>query len=251
MAAPPRRKHTACAENTAQKASVLSAAATPTQRTKAAFVRGTAGRMGSALRLVARPRVLKDHASAPNTVRLGPAQCLGAPPTQELGKGCAGSIPPTKRPARLKAVATTQMYGALARNTTRRRRSALLQGAVQLLALVGSARNTAPMGSAPSAVAPTPPDRLQKERAPSTAVAARKCARRQAAPRLPKHAASAASTVRTERASLMAAPPTHAVMALYFAGNTAAPAETEQQQRPVLPCYCSCLAACINSNQPV
>ena len=103
---------------------------------------------------------------------------------------------------------------------SRRRRSALLQTVVQLLKLVGSAKNTVPLGSAPSAVAPLPPNRLQKERAASTAVAAEKCARRQAAPRLLWHAASAGCMVLSERARWMAAPPTQSVVALHIARNT-------------------------------
>ena len=115
----------------------MSAAAAPMQETKAAFVRGTAGKMASALRQVARPRVIMGHASAANTVRMGPAQCLGAPPTHGTGDVCATSIP-TEWPALPKAAATTQKYGGFAGSMVGRR-SALLQSAVQVLKLVGSA----------------------------------------------------------------------------------------------------------------
>ena len=92
------------------------------------------------------------------------------------------------------------------------------------------------MGPALSAVAALPPYRWRKERVPSTAVADRKSARRQAAPRLLKHAVSAPSTVRTDRAKLTAAPPTHTVVALHFAGNTVA--ESEQLRVGAAPPCC-------------
>ena len=60
----------------------------------------------------------------------------------------------------------------------RRKIPSLLQTVVQLLSLEGSARNTAPLGSALSAIAPLPLDRQRKERAASMAVAAIQCARR-------------------------------------------------------------------------
>ena len=104
----------------------------PTRRTKAGF-RGSA-----------QHRVLQDCAFASSTVRKGPAQCLGAPPTHGIGKGCATSVL-TTWPALLKAAAATLGHAGFARGTTGRRRSAQLQSAVQqLLLLVGSARNTVP-----------------------------------------------------------------------------------------------------------
>ena len=90
-----------------------------------------------------------------------------------------------------------------------------------MLSLAGSARDTAPLGSALSAVAALPPYRWRKERAASTVVAAGRCARRKAAPRWLKHVASAPSTVLLERARWMAAPPMQPVVALHTAGNTA------------------------------
>ena len=134
-------------------------------------MRGTAGRMGSAPPQGARPRVDQVPTSVPNTVQMGSAQCLGAPPTHTKGKGCAGSIP-TRQPALPKAAATTLQHGGFAVSMVGRR-SVLLQSAVQLLSLVGSAGNTAPLGSALSAVAALPPERLQKEGAASMAGAAR------------------------------------------------------------------------------
>ena len=160
-----------CAENTAHFRRVLWAAAAPMEGK--AFCWRHGGKMASALLQGARQRVEQDLVSVANTVRLGPTQCLGG------------------------------LWEAWWEGSVQRQRAA------HLLSLVESARNTALMGSALSAVAAVPPCRQQKERAPSMAAADRKCARRKAAPRLPKHAASAPSTGRTDRASVTAAPPTH------------------------------------------
>ena len=167
-----------------------------------------------------------------------------------MGKGCARSIPLTRWPALPKAAAATLQHGGFARGMAGGR-VALLQGAVQLLNLVGSARNTAPMGSALSAVAALPPYRQRKERAASTAVADRKCARRKAAPRLHYHAASAGNMALSERARLMAAPPTQSVVALHTAASTAA--GSEKQLRFVLlqlPCLNSTVIDYVEGRSP-
>ena len=82
------------------------------------------------------------------------------------------------------------------------RDSALLKDAVRVLSAMGSAASTM---SALGNGAPQP--LLQGEGVSSTAAAAQKCARWVAAPLLLKHAVSARSMVRTESASLKAAPP--------------------------------------------
>ena len=186
------------------------------------------GRMDSALLRGAGPRGGQVPASASNTERMATAPCPGAPPAHGEEKECATSIPPTKWPALLKAATTTAVHVGFAGGMVirRKRRSALLQAAATSVKLVGSARNTAPMGSALSAVAPLPPNRKRKGRAASMVVAARKCARREAAPRLPEHAASVPSMVRLDRASLMPALPTHAVLVLRFAENTVVKSST-------------------------
>ena len=79
------------------------------------------------------------------------------------------------------------------------------------MALEGSARSTS---------APLPS--MHEAGAKSTAVAAGQCARRKAAPLVQSHAASAPSMVLRERARLQDAPPTHKVVDLRIAANTAA-----------------------------
>ena len=82
----------------------------------------------------------------------------------------------------------------------------------------GFAINMAEEGSARSTSAPVL-SQLEAGAA-STAVAAGKCARRKAAPRVHKHVASVASTARVAPASLKDAPATHA-LDLHIASNTA------------------------------
>ena len=102
------------------------------------------------------------------------------------------------------------------------RRSALLLSVAQLLQLVNSARSMVPLGSALLATALQLPNLLKKEIAGCTAVTARrKYAKSKAAPPWPKHVMSATSMVRKARANLMAALPTHTVVDLHIAGNTA------------------------------
>ena len=102
------------------------------------------------------------------------------------------------------------------------RRSAQLQDVVQLLMLVDSARSTALMGSARSAIAPLPPDQSKKETATGIAgTATRKCARRKVALHLRKHVVSVESMVLKDSANLLAAPPTLSIVDLHIATFTA------------------------------
>ena len=67
LAAAPKNKQEACAVNTAQEASAMSAIAAPTQQLKMAFVRGTAGKMGSALHQVVTRLLFLAKVCAPST----------------------------------------------------------------------------------------------------------------------------------------------------------------------------------------
>ena len=116
------------------------------------------------------------------------------------------TTPNPKWLALLKAAALRLQHEGFARNMVRMD-SALLQGAMQLLLLVGSAANMALKDSAISTTVPRPPE--QKEGVASMAVAARKCARRKAAALLQQLVVSAPSMVQMERASLMAVLPVH------------------------------------------
>ena len=116
------------------------------------------------------------------------------------------TTPNLKWLARLKAAALRLQHEGFARNMVPMD-FALLQGAMQLLLLVGSAANMALKDSAISTTVPRPPE--QEEGVASMAVAARKCARRKAAALLQQLVVSAPSMVQMDRASLMTALPMH------------------------------------------
>ena len=124
---------------------------------------------------VATRRVFQGRPSALNTVRMGSAQRMGVKPTHSHVRRSALSIPLTKRLALLKAAATSLTHEGFAEGMLDTRRFAQLQGAVQMLKLVDSARNMAPVGSAITSAAPRPS--RQGEGVACTAVAAPKYAR--------------------------------------------------------------------------
>ena len=90
-----------------------------------------------------------------------------------------------------------------------------------MLSLVDCARNMVPMGSARSATAQQVPNHPKKGSARSTAVATQKCARSKAASLLLQLVVFAINMVRLKSARLMTAPPTHKVVDLHIALNTA------------------------------
>ena len=149
--------------------------------------------MASAQHRVVRPRVLQSHLSASNTVRTGPAACLGAPPTHSGGRACAGRTPSAELSALPKAAAASLTHAGFVRCMVGggRRRSALLMGAVQLLPLVDSARNTARTGTARTKIAPLASTLNQQERAHSTVAGAGRAALLTAAPLLRRRVDSA------------------------------------------------------------
>ena len=152
---------------------------------KVAIASCTAESEGSANIQAARRLAFQGRASAPNMVRMGSAQRTGASPTQRKEARSVRSIPLTKWPALLKAAATSLSDEGFAYVMLDRRRSALLLDVVHLLKLVGSAVHMVPMDSALSATALQLLYLSKKEIAVGTAAtAARKCARRKAAPLL-------------------------------------------------------------------
>ena len=118
------------------------------------------------------------------------------------------------------AAATTLQHGVFAERMLDTRRSAQLQGVVQLLKVVDSAVHTVLLGSALSAIAPLQHNQKQKEGAVGIAVAAQKCARRKAALPLLKLVVCASSMALKEHASMMVAPPVQD-KDLSIASNTA------------------------------
>ena len=92
----------------------------------------------------------------------------------------------------------------------------------------------APMGSALSAIATLLPNLPKKETAAGIAVAARKCARRKAAPLLLEHVASVASMVLVACASSMDAPPTQHLV-FHYVSYTAVETRSRAPWRAALP----------------
>ena len=133
---------------------------------------------GSAVNQVATRRAIQGRPSAPSTVRTGSAQRTGVRATHREEARSATSIPLTKLLALLKDGVTLLQHEGFAQRMQGTRRSARQLGVIQLLFVVDSAKNMAPMGSALSATALQLPNLLKKEIAVGTAVTARrKCAR--------------------------------------------------------------------------
>ena len=91
LAAPPKQQREACAVNTAQEASALSATAAPTHGIKMAFVGGTAGQMGSVLhQVVALLLYLAKMCGAPSTAvaARNHVRLMAAPPKHKQ-EACA------------------------------------------------------------------------------------------------------------------------------------------------------------------
>ena len=152
MAAPPKRKHEACAANMVQGANVKQSIAAQMRKREADIVGSTGGQLDTAK---------QSHPATPLQSRAS----LSAPCTAPTGSAASGGAP--KMP-------TTAEEGCAAR-TTLKCCYALLQTAPTKLLLDGFARSMVQMGSARLAIARLP--QRAKEGVSGTAAATRKCAK--------------------------------------------------------------------------